>query len=604
VALLKTRTRDNIQAAVDRWRENCLLKEGSLLYDDQDVWTADNLVRLYQNVIEAPLEDERTFLEKFKVQLKDERELVFLGAEATTIYYLFVWRGGVGPGTKRARVNEILSWVNESLPEDGIVWRALGDDGIGHPGQFYLFRPDAQLGFLADFARRLKSEAPEARREILGDAWRLRDFMDAGVEETIPGMRHILLHLLHPESFERIASGPHKQSIASTYGGFVSDGAIDDVDEQLLAIRRRLEELLDKPSNQLDFYEPPLAGTWGSGLDSDGTDPAEALELKKQLVFFGPPGTSKTYEAKQLAEKIIRRQALRKWGPVAYFEKQQRIEEVLESHIRRLQLHPAYSYEEFIRGLRLRGGQTSYEDGYLLRLIKEIERESVPEGEEQLPWVLIVDELNRADLSRVFGEAFSVLEDRNSPVELPGTEPDKPFAVIRLPDHLYVIGTMNLIDQSLEQIDFALRRRFLWQRSGFDRQRLAEVLPELWAETGPNSSYRWNRIADEMELFIARAELLNEQIATSALLGRDYEVGHTYFFDVIELLARAEHLHRKTRASRFLWNKKGEALQPARDLWRMSLEPLLDQYLQGVDAEARRTELERLAKVFLKGQTA
>jgi len=69
--------------------------------------------------------------------------------------------------------------------------------------------------------------------------------------------------------------------------------------------------------------------------------------------------------------------------------------------------------------------------------------------------------------SRVFGETFSVLEDRGSPVELPGTEPDQPISTLQFPEHLFVIGTMNLIDQSLEQIDFALRRRFFWQRSGF-----------------------------------------------------------------------------------------------------------------------------------------
>jgi 5-methylcytosine-specific restriction enzyme B len=76
-----------------------------------------------------------------------------------------------------------------------------------------------------------------------------------------------------------------------------------------------------------------------------------------------------------------------------------------------------------------------------------------------------------------------VLEDRDSPVELPGAEPEEPISTLQLPEHLFVIGTMNLIDQSLEQIDFALRRRFLWQRSSFDAARLADVLPELWQET-------------------------------------------------------------------------------------------------------------------------
>ena len=87
--------------------------------------------------------------------------------------------------------------------------------------------------------------------------------MDAADDEATPAMRHVLLHLLHPDSFERIASGAHKRSIASTYAGFLKDGEAD-LDEQLLTIRTRLEELLDRPRAQVDFYDPPLEGTWGA----------------------------------------------------------------------------------------------------------------------------------------------------------------------------------------------------------------------------------------------------------------------------------------------------------------------------------------------------
>jgi 5-methylcytosine-specific restriction protein B len=154
-----------------------------------------------------------------------------------------------------------------------------------------------QTGFIADFARRLKELPVPARREVLGDPWRLRDFMDEADDGDTLAMRHVLLHLLHPDSFERITSGPHKQSIARTYAGLAEDPGAD-VDQQLLAIRRRLEELLKKPPGQVDFYRPPLEGTWGAGRSGDGTPLIDALELQKQLVIFGPPGTSKSYEAR------------------------------------------------------------------------------------------------------------------------------------------------------------------------------------------------------------------------------------------------------------------------------------------------------------------
>lgn len=599
MALLETLQRQAIQETVDCWRDRCLIENGSLLFEEQPVWTTDNLARLYHNVIEAPLVDSRSFREKFREQLEGDRGLVRLGAEVMAVYYLFVWTGAVTATTKRERVNEVLSWAGEQLTTDSPTRRAFAE-GIGHPGQYYLQRIDLQIGFIIDFARRLKEQPTEKRREILDDPWQLRDFMDATDAETTLAMRHVLLHLLHPDTFERIASGTHKRRIASTFEDFVEDNE-SDLDEQLLTIRERLEALLNMPRTQVDFYEPPLEDTWGAGGGGDGTDSIDAVELQKQLVIFGPPGTSKTYEAKELANQVIRRAAMRQWGTAAYFERQEELDEIVAAHIRRLQLHPAYSYEEFIRGLRLRDNKTTYEDGYLLRLVREIEDEAAPDSEAPLPWVLILDELNRADLSRVLGEAFSVLEDRGSPVDLPGAEPGEPTRSLQLPEHLVVIGTMNLIDQSLEQIDFALRRRFLWQRSGFDAQRLAEVLPDLWRQTSAGERYSWARISEDIQTFIARASELNEEIAASPLLGRDFEIGHTYFFKITGLLERAEYLHRRNRARQFLWSKRGDPLSPVRDLWRMSLEPLIDQYLQGVDAESRDVELARLEGVFLRG---
>jgi 5-methylcytosine-specific restriction enzyme B len=520
VSLTHARSHEHIEAVVGAWVERCLLEDGSLLFDHERLWTPEYLAQAHRNIVGQPLLDGGSFIERLERQLAGDRRLALLGAELLVIYYLFAWDGSIGAATKRDRVARVLGWAGAALPQESEVWLALGEEGIGHPGQFFLLRPDIQLGFLIDFALRLKNEPVADRREVLNDPWRLRDFADVGEDQGASGMRHILLHLLQPDTFEPISSGQDKQSIASTYAGLLN-GEAEGVDEQLVVIRRRLAELLDRPLEQVEFYREPLASTWGGHRTRDDADVVDGLELKRQVVLFGPPGTSKTYEAKQLAGQIIRRHALRAWGPVAYFERQERIEELIAGHVRRLQLHPAYSYEEFIRGLRLRDGTVAYEDGYLLRLIDEIETEPADADEAALPWVLILDELNRADLSRVFGEAFSVLEDRNQPVELPGIQPGQPLRTIKLPERLYVIGTMNLIDQSLEQIDFALRRRFLWRRLGFDRARLAAVLPELWQQTETARRYPWQRISGEMELFTTRAERLNEQIVASSLLGRD-----------------------------------------------------------------------------------
>jgi 5-methylcytosine-specific restriction enzyme B len=85
MAVLGSLPREAIQEVVDRWRERCLLEDGSLLFENRQVWTPDNLARLYRNVIEVPLEDDRTFLEKFREQLNEDRGLVLLGAEAMAV---------------------------------------------------------------------------------------------------------------------------------------------------------------------------------------------------------------------------------------------------------------------------------------------------------------------------------------------------------------------------------------------------------------------------------------------------------------------------------------------------------------------------------------
>jgi 5-methylcytosine-specific restriction protein B len=134
VAVIEQARREHIQAVVDLWRDRCLLEDGSLLFEEEQLWTADNLGRIYHNIVEAPLLDERSFIDKLEVQLGDDRQLVLLGAETIVIYYLFAWRGAVTAATKRARVNQVLGWADESLVEDSEVWRALGEEGIGHPG--------------------------------------------------------------------------------------------------------------------------------------------------------------------------------------------------------------------------------------------------------------------------------------------------------------------------------------------------------------------------------------------------------------------------------------------------------------------------------------
>ncbi len=158
------------------------------------------------------------------------------------------------------------------------------------------------------------------------------------------------------------------------------------------------------------------------------------LDDKKGIVFYGPPGTGKTYIASKIAE-FIQQEASRRTI---------------------VQLHPSFGYEEFFEGYRPVAGKDGEaprlekRDGPLKTLVGMLDGEDVG--------VLVLDEMNRGNLPRVFGELYFLLEYRDRPVRLMYSEEgDEPF---KLPDGLRIIGTMNTADRSVALLDQALRRRF------------------------------------------------------------------------------------------------------------------------------------------------
>ena len=161
------------------------------------------------------------------------------------------------------------------------------------------------------------------------------------------------------------------------------------------------------------------------------------LQRKKQVILYGPPGTGKTFVAERLARRLAA-------GRLGFWEL--------------VQFHPSYAYEDFIQGIRPRteGNTVAYElaEGRFL----EFCRRAREVGDDH-PCVLVIDEINRAHLSRVFGELMYLLEyrDRAIPLAAGGA----PFEI---PPNVYIIGTMNTADRSIALVDQALRRRFAFIR--------------------------------------------------------------------------------------------------------------------------------------------
>ncbi|MFN8162429.1 MAG: AAA family ATPase [Solirubrobacterales bacterium] len=599
------RSRENIDRVVDLWKERCLQKDGSLVFDDRRVWSLSNLQDFRERFLKGAIYGTgENFEEKLEQQLEDASpDVRWLAAELLIIHFLFAYVA-IGPEAKIKIIRDSAGSAWEEEPHGWGLISAAMHEGIGNPGSGYNIRRDLQVSYLLDFTIRWKALAADEQQAKLDDPWALRDFADQASEDvSVREMRHILLHLLRPDEFERISSGAHKQQIVDAFRSEFLDGddSPEGLDEQLLHIRKALDASdaqPDLPGSEIDFYYPPLRDIWNP--EADGGEGASDLSLllhKKQLVFYGPPGTSKTHRTKALAESLIRRAALERWGAKRFFAEQDRLAANVEENIEWVQLHPGYGYEEFIRGLRLDGDRTIYAPGLLMRLVERMGERS---GDDVLPVVLVLDEINRTDLSRMFGEAFSLLENRSSAAVLPGINAGEEPVALSLPDDLYLIGTMNLIDQSVEQMDFALRRRFFWRLCGFERGPIIDVNRERWSTFAPRK-YGWDRAAEDIEQLADRAEELNREIAISNHLGAQYALGHTYYFDAA-YLAGAWLKGRKQLRGGILWKSAGKPQQPLLDLWSLSIEPVLGQYLEGIDPVIAREEIEKLRNVLFGAQ--
>ena len=223
----------------------------------------------------------------------------------------------------------------------------------------------------------------------------------------------------------------------------------------------------------------------------------DALERKKNIVLEGPPGVGKTFIAKRLAYLTIGYRAPKR--------------------VRMIQFHQSYAYEDFIQGYRpSEKGGFERRNGVFYSFCREAEAD--PENR----YVFIIDEVNRGNLSKIFGELMMLIEaDKRGPdyaLPLTYSPDDAPFHV---PANLYLIGMMNTADRSLAMVDYALRRRFSFNR-----------LPPAFG-TSKFSNFLQNEMSVPEKLvkkindqFLA----LNEEIrADHANLGLGFEIGHSYF---------------------------------------------------------------------------
>ena len=315
----------------------------------------------------------------------------------------------------------------------------------------------------------------------------------------------------------------HDRLLGNPDEGALYKHALDFVDQ---IVARAKERNLDRPNNRLEgqsiiwwswWDRPDKNGPNGNGTPSPTTldelarqlllKPEDCLdeidwllEDKRQVIFQGPPGTGKTYVARRLA---------------AYLAGDPK-------RVTLVQFHPSYAYEDFVQGFRptLKGDRAGFElrDGPLRDVAKaakaEVEK-AQKENREPEKYFLVIDEINRGNLAKVFGELYFLLEYRDEDGEDNEMRLQYSDQKLSLPKNLYIIGTMNTADRSIALVDLALRRRF----------HFVEFHPDKEPINGLLERYLKEKKVQDMDWIVGVVDDANKQLPDQ----QDAAIGPTYF---------------------------------------------------------------------------
>lgn len=293
------------------------------------------------------------------------------------------------------------------------------------------------------------------------------------------------------------------------------------------------EVMVDSINELLHYLEPEIS--------EDEPEIPDDGAFDKNIILYGPPGTGKTYNTVRYAVAICEKKKKQKdlekeiiQGTGDYSAEKNRYKALMcdpkkgaaedKGQIQSITFHQSYSYEEFIEGIRpklapknesVSGGKTEGDIKYVIH--KGVFRDFCEKAENHPDknYVFIIDEINRGNISKIFGELITLIEDSkrgDTKVSLPYSK--DPFTV---PKNVYILGTMNTADRSIALLDTALRRRF----SFVEMQPNSDLLKNVTVKDA-NGSINVKEMLDE----------INERIKKD--YDREHTIGHSYFMKLTE----------------------------------------------------------------------
>jgi 5-methylcytosine-specific restriction protein B len=465
-------------AAAEKFKKQALIDGESILdAGHQKIWIPENFDPLIKHYVNNPLiDDERNMVTKLGQQLKP------CPAESVALFAEIYWILLLGPtnlraSKKRERVRHVWNMTPSPIatfPSDYANSPFLNEpalSGLGSAGPGFNMYQWKELQFAVVAFKDLMALDLDVRSLLLAEPWAFAEWLDRFEEANGRQFYHCLCHLMFPDEFERIFSEKDKAKLARSSILGISPSSLKDRpsrDQALFTARQALEAA--RGSSEIDFYkDPPILvrskivkrpkttenltdfmvdTSDAADEQADETDDTESAPVYDWVpvnrIYFGPPGTGKTYEMTKLRDE-------------RYKDGEQ---------IEFVSFHPSYSYEDFVEGFRPepgKNGQLSDKPvkGPFRRICEQAH------ANPDIRHTLFIDEINRANVAKVFGELITILEeskrcdpgvkfeDFSSSVTLQYSG-DK----LAVPRNLDIIASMNTADRSVTAIDHALRRRF------------------------------------------------------------------------------------------------------------------------------------------------